>query len=1063
MGKTDYLMAAIRLGLFAIVFFILFIVFLVKSIKRGNQIRNLEKQLKELQDPMKQGQQFYMPMVPPLMQQPYQQPVQTTVQKPLEQQFTPPVQEPIQPVTPPVQDPIQQQVTQPFQQPMQPVQMPVQPYQPTQPEMQYPAAAPAPVFQAAPAPSTEEVDRTGWAPTPSWATPASADPNSSKPLATYTRNEPVKRPREKFFSSINITFGIGVLLLTIVGATFMTGSWSWMTEEVRAISLVILVFLVYGMSFLAGKVLKLQQTGFAMYSLASLLGPIVVVGMGTFNLLGSGFSFRNGTGWLVATVASLVLLVSAVAGRFIFREEKAQSNIYQGTSYISLTWLVVFLSAQIGQASEVVNEWSMICLGLSTVAIAFRILDMTKIFEEEKFFKIYSEVILYIPAVFLLFSFALSDGAIFGASIVEFAALVLFAKFAKGREWAKFLTPFAGLLIAVDWCVFEGGDEMYVLTAVTMVIIFVIFVVHKVFGISSGVSEIGLPVSLGVITSFLAAEEIPGMGAAACFITLAIFIFQMAVEPVLAENGSLPEGIFKGAKKDETKIALSILSAVFYYIGAFMIFLSIEQWPLKGHLYFTLCALIPAAVSIFLRIFWKDDIRIRMAGFVLSITASVSAAFSCMTFEGSSSSVMFYRTDICAWFFTLAVMVMSVFFMVKPLKEKKSLPGAMLWASIFLNSLSLGVFAYIEFLEGNSRVVYEFQADKYTTIRQIASVCFLGLNVIALAVSFFIKRKAKGILLEFAKNIKYFLCGFASSWFIVSWILVGTNWKMLIISVVFAVLLIVLDAEFFSALPVIAAEFSIIIEIQQFNNADIINVLCIAAALLIAGLGRLIFRKEVFSAKAIDYLSLTSVICFLGLRGTDYIAMMIFLTLSLLVINLAKRVKASVRSLVSIFAALVCLAVVTQPFIDYPDIISFEINLLLMLGTLLLICKVIKPCNAVALKYLWFTGVALCITAEGISAAVTSETFDLILVGTASFAIFIYAFIRRNRLWFVLGIISMISIAVYLSLAFWSSLVWLIYLFVAGSILVVMAAINEWGKRHNKDGKKKRFFEEWTW
>jgi hypothetical protein len=115
------------------------------------------------------------------------------------------------------------------------------------------------------------------------------------------------------------------------------------------------------------------------------------------------------------------------------------------------------------------------------------------------------------------------------------------------------------------------------------------------------------------------------------------------------------------------------------------------------------------------------------------------------------------------------------------------------------------------------------------------------------------------------------------------------------------------------------------------------------------------------------------------------------------------------------------------------------------------------------MKYLWFTGVALSIVAEGISAAVTGEVLDLILAGTASFAIFIYAFIRRNRLWFVLGVVSMISIAIYLTLAFWSSLVWLIYLFMAGSILVVMAAINEWGKRHNKAGKKKRFFEEWTW
>ena len=190
---------------------------------------------------------------------------------------------------------------------------------------------------------------------------------------------------------------------------------------------------------------------------------------------------------------------------------------------------------------------------------------------------------------------------------------------------------------------------------------------------------------------------------------------------------------------------------------------------------------------------------------------------------------------------------------------------------------------------------------------------------------------------------------------------------------------------------------------------------------------------------------------------------MVFLTLALLVINLAGRIKIPVRVLVSIFASFICMAVVAQPFLTYPDVIELEINLMLMLGTLLLICKVIRPATQNVMKYIWFTGVALSIVAEGVSAAVTGEALDLIVVGTASFGIFIFAFIRRNRLWFILGIVSMISIAIYLSLAFWSSLVWLIYLLVAGIILVVMASVNEWGKRHSKDGKKRRFFEEWTW
>ena len=236
-----------------------------------------------------------------------------------------------------------------------------------------------------------------------------------------------------------------------------------------------------------------------------------------------------------------------------------------------------------------------------------------------------------------------------------------------------------------------------------------------------------------------------------------------------------------------------------------------------------------------------------------------------------------------------------------------------------------------------------------------------------------------------------------------------------------------------------------------------------AACIAVAGIGRLLFRKYIVSKKAVDYLSLTSFILLFGLPGTDYTAMLVFITLAVLIINLAGRVKIPLRVIFSIVAAFICMAVIAQPFIEYPELIKLEINLILILGTLLLICKVIKPFPANAAKYIWFTGVAIALVAEGISAAATGEALDLIIVGTASIGIFIFAFIKRTRLWFILGIVSMISIAIYLSVAFWSTLVWLVYLLVSGSILIVMASVNEWGKRHNKDGKKKRFFEEWKW
>ena len=33
----------------------------------------------------------------------------------------------------------------------------------------------------------------------------------------------------------------------------------------------------------------------------------------------------------------------------------------------------------------------------------------------------------------------------------------------------------------------------------------------------------------------------------------------------------------------------------------------------------------------------------------------------------------------------------------------------------------------------------------------------------------------------------------------------------------------------------------------------------------------------------------------------------------------------------------------------------------------------------------------------------------------------------------------------------------------SGETSLTAIAFNEWGKRHNKEGKKRRFFEEWKW
>ena len=533
MGYSSYLDLA-RLAVFTIAFAVLFVVFLTKSIKRGNRITELERLIKE-RDP-----ELYKeihPEIPFTDQQTirpqgnvYQQPHQIPVQQPVQPTVQQPVQQVYQPTQQPVQNPVQQQVQQPVQQPV------VKPAAATYvqaPVSKTPAVSPAPV--AAPVSATVSTQVSA---------PVSA-PVSTQVAAQKTATATVEQPkREKFFSSINITFGIGVLLLTMVGATFMTGSWEWMSDAVRVIGLIAIVVMIYGMSLFAGKGLKLQQTGFALYTLASLLGPIVVIGMGVYELFGPAFSFQGGKGWIVASVASFILLLSSIAGRFIFTE-KAKTNVYRTTTYIALTWLVVFLSAQVGQASPEVKEWTAICLGLATLALMLRIAALIPQFKEEVYFRVYSEIMTYIPAVFLLFTVAFSDVAIVAGTVVEFIALVLFAKFAKGRAWVKYITPVMGFLIEISLVIFLDSENMVLVTSLMLAITVVLFVAHKILKISSWASDTVFPILMNTITAVMSAEDCPIMGVISCAILIILYVFRMTAEPVFANKENKFAGFFR--------------------------------------------------------------------------------------------------------------------------------------------------------------------------------------------------------------------------------------------------------------------------------------------------------------------------------------------------------------------------------------------------------------------------------------------------------------------------------------------------------------------------------------
>lgn len=265
--------------------------------------------------------------------------------------------------------------------------------------------------------------------------------------------------------------------------------------------------------------------------------------------------------------------------------------------------------------------------------------------------------------------------------------------------------------------------------------------------------------------------------------------------------------------------------------------------------------------------------------------------------------------------------------------------------------------------------------------------------------------------------------------------------------------------------------------VEAISSVEGYYVIYCAIGIVLIGLGLLLHKKAYSAPLYLDYLTYVAILFPLNLFSADGFfearPFAIFLTIALILVSHAIRYPKAKAVLLSISASFMCLAILSLEFIrEIPDIVRGEVVMVLILLDVFLIRYVIKPGKESTMRVFWIITVSVCLAIEGLSAAATGEILDLLITGIVSVAIFIYAFIAKDKSWFLLSVIAIIAIAVYLSATFWASKAWLVYLLVVGVILISMAAINEYGKRkaelageqtEGQGAGVKRFFEEWKW
>ncbi len=254
-----------------------------------------------------------------------------------------------------------------------------------------------------------------------------------------------------------------------------------------------------------------------------------------------------------------------------------------------------------------------------------------------------------------------------------------------------------------------------------------------------------------------------------------------------------------------------------------------------------------------------------------------------------------------------------------------------------------------------------------------------------------------------------------------------------------------------------------------------VSVLCEADMLIIPFVmlviaGRILFREKLFEGVYSDVFSIGAflpVIAYLFEAPGDMKEWFGILALSLLTLNLMRKGHSSVlnRIFITISGLFIFPLFWFQPFGEIPELIIVQFNLLPVFFYCVLIKLVWKDHPKGADNFSFIMAIISLIILF-VESFISGDTFDAVFIGTVLFIMLFISFIIKKKRWFVLAVSSMVISGILLSFGQKDSIAWLVYLALAGVILIAMGLANEMKKQQIKTGeetKLSRFMSDWTW
>ncbi len=831
------------------------------------------------------------------------------------------------------------------------------------------------------------------------------------PVASAPAKTSTQTPAPKKFSGITITFAVGVLLLTIVAAVFVSSSWGFVGDIGRVVVLLAYLAIVFGLSFLSDKVLNLKQTGFAFYTLGSFLFPIIITGIGALNLFGDSFSISAGNGALVGACAALSFGLCGVIGTRIYKKKS-----YYAISYLGFTWAVLFVAGQIG--GHVV--------GFAALGVIALILQLIKVFKKNlalKYFDIYSEVVTYVAAL-ASFGYMFADNdipAIIGC-IAASSSMVLLSMNPR-RSWVSYVAPVVALTVwgcslfmAFDY----AKSYAHLIGGLVIVLLYLAFFFIKrnnyltdflypaAMVLFAVIADNGITVG-GLISIIMAAVIM------ACMVwrknvdfavkVLAAILFSWIV-PLAARNAfalALPENT---EISNFVAITVSVIAILSYVIRFFVSSEKLRESRL-------ICEALTSASLLFTTI----NMFITHTGIIRIIDASILMILWMMllvstAYNRANSDKVRINTVI----FATLTMISSILLTGVVFDYFKSINFDYFYMTslILMNLLAL-VFKFLPDSLTNT-------AKKYMRPLGIISIILGTIMLVSGAIAF------------------------------------DYNWLTLLFC---ALNLGIMYLYRFNYPGFIAMSISVLVTLNIISDTKLTGIaydLVILAVFIVLSVIGHVFHKKYFTKGIFDWFSLIPVLMMFVFNNDEFTPLL----LALFVLNFIGRTKTKTRTLIGISSIFVfsCIYTAIIRHMDLSTIVTVRLFVAMMLVCVLLNRYVIKPFSANAMRIIWFIAVSLALVIEGFAAMFTGYITDLLLNGVTSLGIFILSFIIKRKLWFTQSIVSILLIGLYFSIVFGSSIVWLIYLLFAGVILITIAAVNEGKKRK---AEKNNLTSDWKW